>query len=101
VRRHARATDEPLVDVAERLAAYEVSCVPDVSQVDESDDELVERAATLLHVLPGSQRRETLEALLSPHDPERGRRVVDALIAAALASEDYAGRLRAVPTSHN
>jgi hypothetical protein len=98
VRRRARATDEQVVDVAGRVAAYEVSAPPDVSQVDATDDELVERAATLLHVLP-TQRRETLEALLSPHDPEKGRHAVDALIAAALAAEDYSGRLRAVPDS--
>jgi hypothetical protein len=98
VRRRARAADEQVVDVAGRVAAYEVSSPPDVSRVDATDDELVERAVTLLHVLP-MQRRETLEALLSPHDPEKGRHAVDALIAAALASEDYAGRLRAVPNS--
>jgi hypothetical protein len=84
-----------MVNVAERLAAYEVSGVPDVSRVEATDDDLVEKAATLLHVLP-SQRRETLERLVSPHDPERGRRAVDALIDGALAAEDYAGRLRAL-----
>jgi hypothetical protein len=85
------------VDVAERLAPYEVSYVPDVSRLEEADDDLVERAATLLLVMPGNQRRETIEALLCPNDPGRGRRAVDALIDAALAAEDDAGRLRATP----
>lgn len=88
---------EPHVNVAERLAAYEVAYLPDVSRLEERDDDLVERAATLLLVMPGHQRRETIEELLCPNDPERGRRAVDALIHAALAAEDDAGRLRAMP----
>jgi hypothetical protein len=100
VRRHARTSDETLVNVSERLAAYEVSSVPGLSRFEPTEDELVERAATLLHVMP-CQRRETLEDLLSPHDPERGRRAVDALINAALAVEDHAGRLRALPHARN
>jgi hypothetical protein len=89
--------DEHEFDVADRLRAYEVAHVPDVSGLTPDDDDLVLRAATLLRVMPASQRRTTIEELLSPHDPGRGRRAVDALIEAALAAEDDAGRLRALP----
>ena len=58
-------------------------------------DELMERAATLLAVMPPNQRRVTIEQLVCPHDPERGRRAVNAIIDAGLATEDYAGCLRA------
>jgi hypothetical protein len=95
--RQAHAAEHFHVDVAERLAAYEVSYLPDVSRLEEADDDLVEKAATLLLVMPGSQRRETIENLLCPNDPGRARRAVDALIDAALAAEDDAGRLRATP----
>jgi hypothetical protein len=92
--------DEHEFDVADRLRAYEVSEVPDCSGLGQADDELVQRAATLLRVMPASQRRETIEELLAPHDPGRGRRAVDALIDAALAAEDDSGRLRALPAHH-
>jgi hypothetical protein len=95
--RQARAPEQFHVDVAERLAPYEVSYLPDVSGLEEADDDLVQKAATLLLVMPGHQRRETIEGLLCPNDPDRGRRAVDALIDAALAAEDDAGRLRATP----
>jgi hypothetical protein len=81
--------------VAERLAAYEV--VPHVEEVGESDaveSELLERAVRLLLVMPRPPKREIVESLLSPNDPERGRRAVDALIESAFAAEDDAGRLR-------
>ena len=81
---------------AERLAPYDVSCFPTVAEHEEVDGDLVERAATLLLVMPRNQRRETIEGLLSPNDPERGRRAVDALIDAAFATEDTAGRLRRI-----
>lgn len=58
------------------------------------DAELVERAATLLRVLPGVPRRDTIEHLLAADDPYRARRAVDALIETAFAAEDEAGRLR-------
>jgi hypothetical protein len=45
-------------------------------------------------VMPCNQHRETIEGLLSPNDPERGRRAVDALIDASLAAEDDTGHLR-------
>ncbi len=71
---------------------------PDVS-VDgdgEAEPELVERAATLLAVMPRNQLRGTIEDLLSPHDRERGRRAVDALIDRAFAIEDETGHLRRI-----
>jgi len=80
--------------VAERLDAYETSHVPSVDHDDSADDELVERAATLLSVMPRNQLRGTIEQLLSPDDLERGRRAVDALIDAAFAIEDETGHLR-------
>jgi hypothetical protein len=95
--RQAHAAEHFHVDVAERLAPYEVSYLPDVSQLEEADDDLVEKAATLLLVMPGNQRRETIEELLCPNDPARGRRAIDALIDASLAAEDDAGRIRATP----
>lgn len=79
--------------VAERLAAYDISS-PDVHLPESDDMQLVDRAVTLLAVMPRNQHRETIEGLLSPNDPERGRRAVDALIAASLATEDDAGHLR-------
>ena len=53
-------------------------------------DELVERALTLLMVMPANQKRETVEDLLSPTDRDKGRRAVDALIESAFAAEDEA-----------
>ena len=82
--------------VAERLAGYEVSKVPDVSENEEADSELVERAATLLAVMPRNQLRKTIEDLLSPNDLERGRKAVDALIDAAFAVEDETGHVRPI-----
>ena len=85
--------------VAERLAAYEAWEPEAVAEDDESagaDPELVERAATLLAVMPRNQLRATIESLLSPHDRERGRRAVDALIDAAFAIEDETGHIRKV-----
>lgn len=61
---------------------------------DRVDGELVERAATLLTVMPPNQERTTIEHLLAPHDPDRGRRVVDALIEVGFAAEDERGHLR-------
>jgi hypothetical protein len=81
--------------VAQRLAAYETWEREPVPE-DEADPELVERAATLLSVMPRNQLRATIENLLSPHDLERGRRAVDALIDAAFAIEDETGHIRKV-----
>ena len=82
--------------VAERLTPYETSKLPDMSEEEAVDQELVERAATLLTVMPRNQLRTTIESLLSPHDLERGRQAVDALIDAAFAAEDDAGHLRRI-----
>lgn len=79
--------------VAERLAAYETHAPPTEGGVD---DELVERAATLLLVMPGRQRRTTIEGLVAPNDPERGRRAVDSLIHSSYAAEDETGHLRLI-----
>ena len=80
--------------VAELLAPYAASIVPDVSESADVDGELVERAATLLAVMPRNQLRKTIEQLLSPNDLERGGRAIDALIDAALAIEDETGHVR-------
>jgi hypothetical protein len=83
--------------VASRLDVYGS---PDASVDSETETgvepELVERAATLLAVMPRNQLRATIEDLLAPHDRERGRRAVDALIDAAFAIEDETGHLRRV-----
>jgi len=63
---------------------------------DAYDAELVERGARLLAVMPRRQLRATIEDLLSPHDRERGRRALDALIDAAFAIEDETGHIRKV-----
>ena len=96
--RRARDADRfEIDDVAERLALYDLSYPPALAQgAAEDDDDLVERAATLLLVMPRNQQRTTIEGLLSPNDPERGRRAVDALIESAFAAEDTAGRLRRI-----
>ena len=94
--RRARDADRfEIDDVAERLALYDASDPPALEQA-EDDDELVGRAATLFLVMPRNQPRATIEGLLSPNDPERGRRAVDALIESAFAMEDTAGRLRRI-----
>jgi hypothetical protein len=96
VSRRGRADTFEVDGVAERLAAYEV--VAHVEEVDEPDveSELLERAVRLLLIMPRPPRRETVESLLSPNDPERGRRAVDALIESAYAAEDEAGRIRRI-----
>jgi hypothetical protein len=97
VRGRAQQVDQFRVSgVAERLARYEASKLPDVSENEEVDSELVERAATLLAVMPRNQLRKTIEDLLSPNDLERGRKAVDALIDAAFAVEDETGHVRPI-----
>ena len=81
--------------VAERVAPYDVSHFHRIDTHDTIDDDVVERAATLLLVMP-RQRRETIEKLVSPHDSDRGRAAVDALIEAAFVAEDDTGHLRRV-----
>jgi len=80
--------------IAERLGDYRTSHIPSLEHDDSADEELVERAATLLSVMPRNQLRATIEQLLSPDDLERGRRAVDALIDTAFAIEDETGHLR-------
>jgi hypothetical protein len=93
----AREIDEfAIEDVVERVVAYDVELVDGVSSATAADPELVERAAALLQLMPGNQRREIIEDLVSPNDWERGRRAVDALIDSAFAAEDDSGRLRRV-----
>ncbi len=97
--RRSRQVDEfEVTGVAERLTPYSLSQLDSIERHDSAgiDDELLEKAVTLLSFTPRNLRRQTVENLLAPNDPERGRRVVDALIARALATEDPYGRLRRV-----
>jgi hypothetical protein len=94
-RRAQRAEEFQVSGIASRLDLYGAPDVS-VSSDDEPEPELVERAATLLAVMPRNQLRRTIEDLLSPHDLERGRRAVDALIDAAFAIEDETGHLRRI-----
>jgi hypothetical protein len=80
--------------VADRLLAYEIAPSPPLEHADAVDTELLERALMLVRFSPRNQPRETVEKLLSPNDPEHGRRAVDALIEAALVTQDEHGRLR-------
>jgi hypothetical protein len=96
VRRTEDTEQFRVTGVAERLAAYEAWELEVVAEDEAADPELVERAATLLAVMPRNQLRATIESLLSPHDRERGRRAVDALIDAAFAIEDETGHIRKV-----
>lgn len=84
------------VDVAERLGDYDIAAPAAIDPAEDVDVELVEKAATLLTVMPRNQSRATIAELVSPDDPERGRRAVDALIDSAFAVEDDAGHLRRV-----
>ena len=81
--------------VVERLTAYETTDVV-VPEGDEADPELVERAATLLAVMPRHQLRSTVERMVAPNDLEKGRKAIDALIDAAFAIEDETGHIRRV-----
>ena len=94
--RRSHATDVfEVTGVAQRLAPYGAGAQPDSGeQLDSEVLELVERALTLLRVMPAHQKRETVEDLLSPNDHDKGRRAVDALIESAFAAEDESGRLR-------
>jgi hypothetical protein len=94
LRRSRKADEFEVRGVAERLLAYEIAPSPPLEHDDAVEAELLERAFTLLTYLPRNQPRERVEKLLSPNDPQRGRRAVDALIDAALATEDERGRLR-------
>jgi hypothetical protein len=91
--RAQEAVEFEVRSVAERLAPYELSRFKPPSDAEGVDSDLVEKAVTLLKVMPLNQHRETIENLLSPNDPLPGRRAVDALIDAALVTEDERGHL--------
>jgi hypothetical protein len=92
-RRGRSAEDYHVTGVADRLGAYEAAHVPSPDD-DTADPELVERAATLLSVMPRNQLRATIEQLVSPNDLERARRAIDSLIDSAFAIEDETGHIR-------
>jgi hypothetical protein len=79
--------------LAERLAPYELSRFKRPSAAEEVDSPLLETAVMLLRIMPPNQHRKTFANLLSPDDPQQGRRAVDALIEAALVTEDDQGHL--------
>lgn len=56
-------------------------------------DELAERAATLVTVMPPRPRRAMIEELVCPNDRERGRRAVSALVERGVLAEDERGCL--------
>jgi hypothetical protein len=99
MRLRAQDADEfSISGVADRLAPYELSARNPLSDSasEGADSELVEKAVTLLKVMPLNQHRETVESLLAPDDPHRGRRAVDALIDAAIVTEDEHGHLHQI-----
>jgi hypothetical protein len=96
MRRSRRVDEFEVRDVPDRLLAYGISAPPPIEHDETVEDELMEKAVTLLTFMPRNQPREKVEKLLSPNDPQRGRRAVDALIEAALATEDERGRLRRI-----
>lgn len=80
-------------EVSKRLEPY-LGTLRGTDHVDSPAlDELAERTLTLVAVMPPRQHRETIERLVAPDDPERGRRVVDALIGGELVAEDERGCL--------
>jgi hypothetical protein len=94
MRRSRKKLDEFEVrGVADRLLAYEIAASPPLEHIDGVDEELLEGALTLVRFSPRKQPRESVEKILAPTDPERGRRAVDALIDAALVTQDERGRL--------
>jgi hypothetical protein len=94
MRRSRRQDEFEVRGVPDRLRAYRVTPSPALEHNQPADDELMKRAVTLLAFMRRNEPREKLERLLSPNDPQRGRQAVDALIKAALATEDDRGRLR-------
>jgi hypothetical protein len=96
MRRSRRVDEFEVRDVPDRLLAYGISAPAPIEHDETVEDDLVAKAVTLLTFMPRNQPREKVEKLLSPNDPQRGRRAVDALIDAALATEDERGRLRRI-----
>jgi hypothetical protein len=92
-RRTAQRDEFEVVDVVERVTRYDAVFDQPPSGEELPDPELVERAATLLTVMPRKLHRTTLEGLVFADDPDRARRAVDALIESAFAVEDEAGHL--------
>lgn len=96
----ARADDSAYV--TERLEPYVVGSPKEIDGVTapalpgaeaEVLDELMQRAVLLLAVMPRNQRREAIEEIISPHELDRGRRAIDALIRSGYVAVDEAGRL--------
>ena len=91
--RAQKADEFTISGVAQRLAPYELSVSNPLIDSEGVDSDLVAKAVTLLKVMPRNQHRETVEKLLSPNDPQQGRRALNALIDAALVTEDEQGHL--------
>jgi hypothetical protein len=93
---------EDVTDVATRLEPYidtphsrgEDAPDRDAHRASPTLDDLIERAATLIAVMPPHQRRATIEELVCPHDPRRGQRAIDALLQRGFVAEDERGCLR-------
>lgn len=92
--------DQNVARVSERLEPYlaarearEEARPPGADAAAPVLDELAQRAMTFVTVMPPRQHRETIEELVSPNDPELGRRAIDALIEGALVTEDDRGCL--------
>ena len=73
MRRAQEAEQFEVSGVAERLAPYELSRFKPQSDDEGVDSDLVEKAVTLLKVMPLNQHRETVANLVSPKDPQEGR----------------------------
>ena len=82
------------VGVASRLEAYLGAPSSTLTEAPPTLDEAMERAVTFVAAMPPLQRRATIEQLVAPHDPERGRRALDAVIKSAFVAEDDRGCLR-------
>jgi hypothetical protein len=106
MRRVREATrPENLQDVADRLKPYTepyAGLSSDAPRAREYDtdasasplDDLMERVLTLVAVMPPGQRRATVAGLVSPYEPERGSRAVEALVRDGRLTEDDLGHLR-------
>ena len=90
--RKAARSDED-VGVASRLEAY-LDTPASPTDAPPALDDAMERAMTFVAAMPPFQRRATIEQLVAPHDPERGRQALDALIESAFVAEDDRGCLR-------
>ena len=88
------ARDDEGVGVASRLEAYLGRSANGHEEAAPVLDELMERAVTVVAAMPPFQRRATIESLVAPNDPERGRAALDALIENAFVMEDDMGCLR-------